>query len=749
MLKQTVCALYILVTVCMGLATFIENSHGTAFVAKNIYGAWWFSALWAALTAAATSYFVSRRVRWTSTVMLHASLVVILGGALLTHLTSHRGMIHLRQNLPVSTYTASDADGDEEECPLPFTVTLDRFEVTYHEGTTSPADYRSHMTIAYDGGTADCVTVSMNNIFSHRGIRLYQSDYDNDMRGSVLAVNADPWGIPVTYTGYAMLFISLLWMLLDPRGSFRKLLNNPLLKKASLCVAMLAAAHTTCRAATTLSHETAEQFGRLHILYNGRICQVQTLATDFTKKIYGRASYHGYTAEQVLAGFILWPDEWSREPLMRMKDGPLKEALQLPDHCPPAIFFNSDMGGYILGQYVMENQKGCNDKFHREVADTDDRLMMIMQLRHGSLLKIFPVTANGVTTWLSPADSIPHGVEHNERLYIKGVLSLLAEEWADGRHGAAAVTIDRMRHMQQTRGGGSLPTAAQDRAERIYNAVPFATILFMFNLTIGLAAMLAAIRRMTVHAPVAARSAGSTAATIIQRLSLPAMCMSLCALTVCVALRWIVSGTIPMSNGYETMLFAAWTVMVLSTAAARRFAVAPAFGLVMSGFFLLVAHIGGMDPDITHIMPVLNSPLLCIHVSVIMISFAMLSVTFICGVTAMAVAAMKPDGAGQRTESLMLLSRLFLYPAIAALAAGIFIGAVWANVSWGQYWGWDPKEVWALITLMVYSVATHTDSLPALHRPMVYHAFMTAAFLTVLMTYFGVNYILGGMHSYA
>jgi len=209
-----------------------------------------------------------------------------------------------------------------------------------------------------------------------------------------------------------------------------------------------------------------------------------------------------------------------------------------------------------------------------------------------------------------------------------------------------------------------------------------------------------------------------------------------------------------MANGYETMLLMAWFVMLMSMVAARRFGMALTLGFITAGFFLLVAHIGQMDPAITGIMPVLNSPLLSLHVAAVMLAFALLALTFACGVAALAAAAARRlrlcSGAGGQEAALQLLSRLLLYPALAALAMGTFIGAVWANVSWGRYWGWDAKETWALITLMVYAVAVHTDTIPALRRPLCYHAFMVAAFLTILMTYFGVNYLLGsGMHTYA
>ena len=196
-----------------------------------------------------------------------------------------------------------------------------------------------------------------------------------------------------------------------------------------------------------------------------------------------------------------------------------------------------------------------------------------------------------------------------------------------------------------------------------------------------------------------------------------------------------------MSNGYETMLMMAWFAEVMSLIMSRRFPIMTTFGFLMSGLFLLVSHIGQMNPQITHVMPVLNSPLLSIHVSIIMLAYALLGMTFACGVTALVNR--------KKSAYLQALSLLFLYPSLAALSMGIFTGAIWANVSWGSYWSWDPKEVWALITLMVYAVAAHRQSLPLLRRPIPYHVYMVLSFLTLLMTYFGVNYFLGGMHSYA
>ena len=205
----------------MAAATFVEKNRGAGFVAEHIYGAWWFSLLWAVLCAVGIVYFLRKKVKRWSVVALHLSFVIILAGALLTHVSAHSGMIHLRTGEETDSYFTEDMQAH----PLPFSVRLDSFTIRYHEGTMAAADYLSTITVT-DGGRQWQAGISMNRIFSHRQIRLYQSSYDEDGQGSILAMNSDPWGIPVTYTGYALLFIALLWMLVDPGGAYRRLLRS-------------------------------------------------------------------------------------------------------------------------------------------------------------------------------------------------------------------------------------------------------------------------------------------------------------------------------------------------------------------------------------------------------------------------------------------------------------------------------------------------------------------------------------------
>lgn len=754
MVKKIIFILYILVLVCMAAATIVEKSQGTDYAHAHYYGAWWFILIWAVLAALGAFYIIKRKVKCASTLALHLSFIIILAGALLTHISAKRGMIHLRIGQPTDTYMAQDEEQGMKEEKLPFSLCLQKFEAKMHDGTNAVADYSSKFTVI-DGDDKSEGEVSMNNIYSHRSYRLYQSSYDEDGKGSVLAINADPYGIPITYTGYALLFISLVWMLFDPKGGYRKLLKSPLLKKGALITVLIlsmgniqtlhAESATGNLQNAVLPKETAEKFGELHILYNDRICPVQTFALDFCKKIYGARSYQGLTAEQVLSGWVFYGNTWANEPFIKIKSGEMKTAMNLPDYASLNTFFNREMGGYTIGQYVQEYYNGQQDKFHQQAADIDDKIQIIMELREGVSLKVLPYTFTknvkatknhpfikaGTTTWFSPVDKLPQAVEQQHALYIRNVFSLLNGDVKAGNISRVNEFFVKMKKYQEVSSGNSLPTNTQYKAERINNAFPFATILFMANLTLGFIALFYTIYRMTKKREIKALN-----------IALPILLgVSFLALTFGLALRWIISGNIPMSNGYESMLTVAWFVMLISILMQLRIRIVMVFGFLISGFFLLVSHINQMDPAIGQMMPVLNSPLLSIHVSIIMMSYALLSLTFICGIMGI---CLRSHG-----EELQALSRIFLYPALTTMGFGIFIGAIWANVSWGNYWSWDSKETWALITFMIYAVVVHTQSLPVFRKPLVYHIYITLAFLSIAMTYFGVNYFLTGMHSYA
>lgn len=681
-LKRLLIAVYICLVCLLAIATFLEQACGTDFVEKYIYHTFWFCCLWGILAALAVMAFIRRQLwKHFPTLLLHGSFLVILAGAMLTFVGSRKGYVHLTVGNKVGSFVEQESG---RRIDLPFTLLLDSFRVEHYPGTEAPADYISHIRILRSGQDTDSAscsrTVSMNRILSEQGFRFYQSSFDEDKRGSWLTVNYDPWGIGATYAGYVLLGISMIGLLFSHRGEFRRLMNHPLLRKGGVfCLLLLAGSmQVQGRTLPALSIRQADSLAYEQVIYHDRVVPFNTLARDFVVKLTGRPSYAGLTPEQIIGGWLLRPEVWQYEPMIYIKNRELCRLLNLKTpYASVADLFDGQR--YRLQDFWQGRQETGRkmSPLEKTIVETDEKVGLILMLQKGTL--IHPLPKDGSVKPL-PLSKI--------------------------------------------------------RAELIYNRIPFSKCLFMFNLTVGLLAFFHLVYCGLRHS-----SERSGLSRRINRFLVVALYAAFLFQLFGYGLRWYVGGRIPLSNGYETMQFMALCTQVLACLFRRRFPFTVPFGFLLSGFALLVAHLGQMNPQITPLMPVLVSPWLSMHVSLIMMSYALFAFIMLNGILALCIR--------RHERMLMLLSRLLLYPANFFLGAGIFMGAVWANVSWGRYWAWDPKEVWALITFLVYGMAFHSKSLSAFRRPLFFHIYMIAAFLTVLMTYFGVNYVLGGMHSYA
>ena len=681
-MKRLLLIIYVALVVVLAVATFVEQARGTAFVGEHVYHTAWFCTLWGVL-AALTLVACLRRHLWRRVplLLLHGSFLVILGGAFLTFMGGQQGVVHLEEGQATDRFMLRDSG---ELLPLPFTLRLDSFRVQCYPGTDAPEDYISYVRLSVPSGGERAATVSMNRILTCEGYRFYQSSYDPDGRGSWLSVNHDPWGIGVTYAGYALLGLSMLWVLLGRGGEFRRLLRHPLLRKGGFLAVFLllgtaVAVQAQGRKLPVLKQRQADSLAAVQVIYHDRVTPLNTLARDFVLKLTGRPTYKGLTPEQVLGGWLLHPEVWKDEPMIRIRSTALRRRLGLEgDFARLSDLFDGQT--YRLQAYWDASAGKAGDKLsplEKAIVETDEKVGLILMLQNGTLIRPLPTDGS-----VAPLSDV------------------------------------------------------KVRAELLYNRIPFSQVLFMFNLSMGLLAFGLLLYKGTRRIPPAGR-----AFRAMERVFTCALWAALLFQAAGYILRWYIGGRIPLGNGYETMQFLALATLLLSGLFRRRFPFTLPFGFLLSGFALLVSWLGQMNPQITPLMPVLVSPWLSSHVSLIMMSYALFAFMMLNGVLALCL----------RREALrlMLLSRLLLYPAAFFLGAGIFLGAIWANVSWGHYWTWDPKEVWALITFMVYGVAFHARSLRRFRRPVFFHVYMIAAFLTVLMTYFGVNYVLGGMHSYA
>lgn len=735
-------------------ATIYEKGHGSEAVARCIYGSTWFALCWVAVAGFALLYVCRRRLfRRPVPFLIHVALILILLGAGITHLWGRQGTVALRCSEPATQFAdASDAD---LTYTFPFSVRLESFELRTYPGTATPMDYVSHLTFS---DRSDTVTVSMNHIATHHGYRFYQSGYDPDLHGVLLSVSHDPWGIAVTYVGYALLFLSMLLALLLPDEGFRRLLRalrrSQALRTLVVLLLLLPATQGIATAATPaatttpgtektalprhLSRTEADAFGRLYVLWNGRICPLQSVARDFTIKLCGRDHYRGLTAEQVFTGWYFYPSSWSREPMLRIRSAAAREVLGISGRYAAWEDFIDLTHGPKLESALAQLRSPsapltASELSRKKALEAADELYNLIAMHlNGQLLRIYPCHTDSLRTeaiaWFTPADRLPETLSPEQWMFVRRSLDYVGELVQTGATNELQHTLAKIRQYQQQTAGDALPSARRFQAEILYNHLQWTRPVAMACLTVGLLAFLLLLLGRARH-----------------RAFRPALTLGLALVglyqAVVLTLRGYVSDHLPMANGYETMQLMALCSVLLTLLTCRRSPWMLPFGWMLTGLTLLVSMLGQSNPAITPLVPVLASPLLCLHVVIVMLAYTLLAFIMMLGVAGL----LTPDPSGR----LYLFSRTLLYPALFLLAAGIFIGAIWANVSWGRYWGWDPKEVWALITLLLYSLALHTESLPAFCRPRFYHSFMIVAFLAVLMTYFGVNFLLGGMHSYA
>ena len=743
-LKNLLVGLFLALLVAMVTATILEKTHSTDFAHAAIYSTTWFVGLWIAFTLVSVAYVVGRKLYLRgASFWLHAAFVLILAGAFVTWKYAEQGVMQLGYGEQCDEF----ADADERTFRLPFKVALEEFSIEYYTGTQAPMDFVSRLTLSTAEGEVKGL-VSMNNIFSYDGYRFYQSGYDRDGRGTILSVSHDPVGIAITYAGYVALLVAMIAFFGSKRSRFRALLHQVVSRKlvtltfAALCLGgvtdLKAAPKTTPK---FLPQDVAEEFGNLYILYNDRVCPMQTYAHDFTIKLYGKDTYRGLTANQVLTGWIFYYDDWKNEPMIRIKSGAVRRMMNLStDFATIKQFFNS-VNEFKLTRPMEAIGRGEEVEDRRGVEEANEKFNIVSMTVTGSAMKVFPhlMPDQKSLGWYSQTGDLPDDLNHEEWVFMRKSLDyvherVLMNDWDEVRN-----LLRKIRTYQVRQSHGMLPSERKFAAEQLYNRTEQSKLLAKICLMLGLSSFFLATYSLVRRRKVARW------VSWVQDVLLVGVFLFLSFM---IALRGYISNHLPISNGFETMQFMAWSALAMTLLFRNRYLMVRAFGFLVAGLTLLVSTFSVSNPQVTQLMPVLESPLLSIHVVVIMIAYALLTFVMLNGISGLILSRADGDRSEQ-VAYLKSVSEVMLYPAIFLLTIGIFIGAVWANVSWGRYWGWDPKETWALITMLIYAIALHGESFPAMRRPVVFHAFCVGAFLCVLITYFGVNFLLGGMHSYA
>ena len=691
--KTIVFALYTLIIVCIGLATVIEKYQGTAFVATHIYGAWWFTALWAVLTVAACAYMTAQRLYKRMAVMLlHLSFIVILAGALTTHLFAERGSIRLRTGVSEMTY----ADSQGTVKTLPFKLTLKAFRIVNYPGTDAPLDFQSTVGIDLNDGQGESMTISMNNVGSACGYRFFQSSYDSDSQGVTLGVSHDPWGIGITYTGYLLLLLGITATLLSRRTQMRSLYRQAL-------TALLLTAGLHANAGTSLDHslsaqsvvdkDLAQRMGTINVLYNNRICPLNTVTTDFVAKLTGQASWNGYTADQIFTSWMIFYSPWEHQPLIRVKSREVQQLLGIGSQWASYSDFLNEHREYKLGQAVSSVLSGAAttpSAYRKALLEADEKFQLVEMFYKGQLIRMFPYklaaahsSHDGPTavSWFPPgAQTLPEAIPVKEQFFIKQAMDFLTESIVTGQHERAKEIIAKIKLFQRDMIGNLLPSELSTKAELLYNTLRSYRWPVFLALTLSL---LLCILLLTAPTKKRAFTATKLFAALLAAY-----------VTLQLALRWWLSGHIPVSNGHETMLFMAWVLLLfpivlsIRPAAKKQSALrlSLAFCPLVASFCLLVAMLSGSGSQITPLMPVLQSPLLSVHVMTVMSAYALFALQVLLAIQGLLLIKKekKPHATASKSaidsSTVTALSRLMLYPAVFLLTVGIFLGAVWANV---------------------------------------------------------------------
>lgn len=636
---------------------------------------------------------------------------------------------------------------------LPFSIYLEDFVIDRYPGSHSPSSYSSYVKVLQEGKEAEPFHIYMNNILKLKGYRFYQSSYDNDEKGTILSVNYDSLGSTVTYIGYFILFLGIVLSMLN-KNTF---LKNTVIPKILILGFIITALHSTVLAndsseSKAISVEHADKFGQLLVHdMRGRTEPVYTFASDLMRKISRKEKINGLTPVQVMLGMSMNYEKWMNVPMIKVSNAKLQKELGLSSNYACYNDFIVPGIGYKLQKYVetaFNKPPSKQDKFDKEVIKVDERVNICYAIYSGTILKMFPIPGSEDHKWAVATEAENLAKNSNDSTFLANILAVYFQELTNakitGNYKKADEYVQGIHNYQQHYAGYELPSAFKVKTELLYYKWNPFNKLFPFYTTIGIIFLFVLLGGII---------SGKTINKWVIRIFTGAIFLGFLAHTIGFITRWYISGYAPMSNGFESLVFISWTIVLVGFIFSRQSWIALSATSVLAGFALMVANLSFMDPEITNLVPVLKSIWLTIHVSVITSSYGFLAFGAILGIINLILNIIQNKSNYQRIEDtiedLTKINHRTMIMGLYFLTIGTFLGAVWANESWGRYWGWDPKETWSLISMIIYTFVTHARLIKGLRGRFAFNTMSVYAFFSILMTYFGVNYYLSGMHSYA
>ena len=643
-----------------------------------------------------------------------------------------------------------------KEIELPFSLKLDDFVLEKYPGSSSPASYESFVTLTDNRvSKTEQHKIFMNSVLEYGGYRFFQSSYDQDEGGTILSVNHDFWGTFLTYLGYSLLTIGMFVSLINKNSRFRllgKKINALKLPKTAITVLFLFfTTQFSLKAQNTeglplIDKSHANKFGQLLVQdRGGRMKPVNTLTNELLRKLTRRSTFNGMNSDQVYISIMLRPDLWAKTPIIKIKHPDLIKRFNAQDGLVSLSNVFDKNANYILSNEVQQAYSkggGRQNMMDKEIIKLDERVNILYSTLSGSFLTIFPEKNSENNKWhnineLKSDSSVVRRLLSN---YLSSVeKSIQSGDWSTANNALLAIT----KH-QNEYGHNVLVNKSKISAEIFYNKSAIFRHLFEFYFMIGLFYLTYLI--LVILIPKLSFKYIDISTRILIYISFAAHTLGL-------ALRWYISGYAPWSNGYESMIYISWVTLLAGIVFANQNKISLAATAILGGIVLLIAHLSWIDPEITNLVPVLNSYWLTIHVAVIIASYGFLGLGAILGFINLILMIVKSKKSQTRINSNILqltyINEKSLIVGLYLLTIGTFLGGVWANESWGRYWGWDPKETWALITVVIYAIVVHVRLVPALKGVFTFNFLSLISFAAVIMTYFGVNYYLSGLHSYA
>jgi cytochrome c-type biogenesis protein CcsB len=597
--------------------------------------------------------------------------------------------------------------------------------------------------------------IYMNNILKYQGYRFFQSSYDTDEQGTILSVNHDSAGTSITYFGYLIMVIGMVLTLFNKNSRFKTLLRvSAKLREERkklfvvLVLGFVFTFYTHAQNSSPLDKNHVSEFEELIIQsYKGRVEPVSTLASEIMRKVAKKNSWEGKTPSEVFLDMQANPEKWKNIPFIKVANPELRKMLGTTDKY---VAFNTivaprEMGGYRLSAMVSaayEKSSSERNKLDKEIINVDERVNILMNVFTGSYLTIFPVPGDKNHKWVSVTDAgeLDTATAGFARQTISSYLSSVnRRDWA-----TANQLLETLKNNQQKYGSNIIPSETKIRLEVVYNNLNIFGKLSKILMFTGLILLL--VQLLTLFNP-------AIKLTRLKKAAFVFILLLFLMETAGLAIRWYISGHAPWSNGYESMIFISWATCLGGLLFANRSEITLSLTTVLAGLTLMVAGMSWMSPEITNLVPVLKSYWLIVHVAIITASYGFLGIGALLGLLNLVLMIFRNRKNQIRIHftirELSNIIRIALMIGLLMLTTGSFIGGVWANESWGRYWGWDPKETWALVTILVYTFIGHMHKIPGFKGSFAVSAASLLGFGSVLMTYFGVNYYLSGLHSYA